>query len=117
MAWALAWLVLAVCVGALASSRERSALGWFLLALVISPLLAGIALLVVGTGGASKRCPACRELVRADALKCKHCGEDLTTVAARQLAYDAEYSRRDKRIALSVVGLLALAALWMVATP
>ena len=112
MFWGVVWFGLAVCIGALASRRERSGFGWFVLALVISPVLAGVLLLLMGEGAATKRCPACRELVRADAIKCKHCGEDLTTVAARQLAYDAEYSRRDRRIALAIAGALALLFIW-----
>lgn len=28
----------------------------------------------------TKRCPYCREEIQADALKCKHCGEYLTSV-------------------------------------
>ena len=75
--WVMVWIVGAMVIGALASNRERSGIGWFLLSLVISPLLAGVGLLIAGSGGQQVRCPACRELVRADAVKCKHCGEAL----------------------------------------
>jgi hypothetical protein len=39
---ALAWFVLAIAVGMFASTRGREGLGWFFLAIVISPLLAFI---------------------------------------------------------------------------
>lgn len=42
------WIVFALIVGAGASNRGRSGFGWFLLALILSPLLAGFALVVVG---------------------------------------------------------------------
>lgn len=43
----LAWLFFAVLVGVLASKRGRNPYGWFLLAMLFSPLLMAIALWVV----------------------------------------------------------------------
>lgn len=80
------WLVLALAVGVWAARWGRSGTGWTLLSVVLSPLLAGIALLVVGRRLADAAlaepvsaqthhgCPECRELIRRDARKCKHCG-------------------------------------------
>lgn len=48
---ALFWLALAVVVGFAASGRGRSGVGWFLIAILISPLLALILLLVMGSPG------------------------------------------------------------------
>jgi len=89
----LIWVVFAVIVAVAASGRGRSGFGWFLLSAVISPLLSFILLMVlpkVGAAGLQKdetgaaitpethvRCPDCRELVRNDARKCKHCGTAL----------------------------------------
>lgn len=82
------WFGLAVAVGVLAAKWGRSGFGWFLLACFISPLLAGIFLLIAGNAKARVlsdeagrpitpdthvHCPDCRELVRKDARKCKHC--------------------------------------------
>lgn len=78
--WVLVWFIGAILIGALASRQDRSGLGWFLLSLVISPLLAGLGLLLAGSGAAEAVCPACREKVRAEAIKCKHCGEALAGV-------------------------------------
>lgn len=88
------WVLLSIVVGVAASSRDRSGFGWFVLALLISPLIAGLLVLALGrpavarspyvdetgqtiTGDTHVRCPDCRELVRKDARKCKHCGTAL----------------------------------------
>ncbi|MBI1627022.1 hypothetical protein [Comamonas suwonensis] len=84
----LLWIGFAIAVGFLAAKWQRSGFGWFLLACFISPLLAGIFLLIAGnatnqqprdeagnfiTPKTHVHCPDCRELVRMDARKCKHC--------------------------------------------
>lgn len=66
------WLVLAIVVGVIAGSRNRNGFGWFILALVISPLIAGILVLALGSSG--KACPQCAEKVQPAAKVCKHCG-------------------------------------------
>lgn len=43
----LFWLVLAVAVGAAANARGRSGIGWFILAVLISPVLALIFLIAL----------------------------------------------------------------------
>lgn len=48
MEWILIWLVLAVIVGVAANTRGRSGFGWFLLAAIISPFLAGLLVLALG---------------------------------------------------------------------
>lgn len=94
MEFLLFWLGFALVVGVAASNRGRSGVGWFLLSLVISPVLGGLLLLAFGrpvtnqparideagqpiTDQTHVRCPDCRELVRKDARKCKHCGTGL----------------------------------------
>jgi hypothetical protein len=39
---AVAWLVLAIVVGVAASARGRSGANWFFLAVILSPLIAGL---------------------------------------------------------------------------
>ena len=45
------WLLFAVAVGAIASSKGRSGIGWFLLAVIISPLIAVIIVAIIGEIG------------------------------------------------------------------
>lgn len=79
----LLWLVFSVAVGMLAVKRGRSGLGWGFVALVFSPLIAVIFLLIardlspqngMPTPETHVKCPDCREFVLRDARKCKHCG-------------------------------------------
>lgn len=84
------WLMFALVVGMIASSRGRSGFGWFILACLVSPLLAGIFLLV-SSNLATKaerpdpsthvKCPDCAEFVLAEAKVCKHCGCKLIPVS------------------------------------
>lgn len=86
------WFVAAIVVGVMAGVFGRSGFGWFVLAIFISPLLAGLLVLIlpriapaamrdasgeVITPKTHVRCPDCRELVRKDANKCKHCAAAL----------------------------------------
>lgn len=79
------WLALAVAVGVLASNRGRSGVGWFVLSVLLSPLLGLLFCLVAkdlsrapGTGqpgpATHRRCPQCAEFIQPAAKVCKHCG-------------------------------------------
>lgn len=79
----LSWFFFSLLVGFLAGHRGRSGLNWFLLAMLLSPLIAVIALALMSNlkGQPSPdthvKCPDCRELVLAEARVCKHCGAAL----------------------------------------
>jgi hypothetical protein len=47
MEYVFFWIVLAIIVGVAANTRGRNGFGWFLLAVVISPLFAGLLLLAL----------------------------------------------------------------------
>lgn len=77
------WLAGAGVIAFAAAARGRSGIGWFFLALAISPLLALIAVLLLPkrtvdgappTPATHVRCPDCAELVRREARLCRHCG-------------------------------------------
>lgn len=85
----LFWFLVSIAIGVWASNKGRSGFGWFVLAVVISPILAAIFLAVskdlskpsvtqaaIDTPSPSTHvtCPECAEYVRMEARVCKHCG-------------------------------------------
>lgn len=91
MAMMFGWFVFSLAVGFLASSRGRSGLAWFFLALLISPLVAFVIVMMTKNLRPEQRhaalapgptthvkCPSCAEWVLPEAIKCKHCGSTLT---------------------------------------
>lgn len=84
----LGWLILAILVGVYANTKGRSGVGFFLLAVILSPLIGFIIALVISPvkgvieanaiqSGDMKKCPDCAELVKAEAKICKHCRAEL----------------------------------------
>lgn len=71
------WLICAAAVGLLAKKKDRSGPGWLLLAIVISPLLALVFLIVAGDGN-TRRCPHCAEKIKMAAKICPHCRSEVT---------------------------------------
>ena len=89
MEWVVGWILFSFVAGAIAGSKGRSGAGYFFLSLLLSPLIGIIlaaampainqqtAAITVPTPETHVKCPDCRELVLADARKCKHCGTAL----------------------------------------
>ncbi|HVI49949.1 MAG TPA: zinc ribbon domain-containing protein [Candidatus Sulfotelmatobacter sp.] len=72
------WFGVSVIIAIAASARGRNPLIWFLLPLIITPLLAALLLLVVGGGSNSTQpCPRCRETIKIGAKVCRFCGHEL----------------------------------------
>lgn len=80
------WLGFSVAIAVWASNRGRSGLGWFLISVLVSPLLAAIFLAVTRnlavevntvSPGTHGRCPACSEPILLTAKICKHCHSEV----------------------------------------
>lgn len=76
----LIWIILAVLVGMYAGKKGRSTVGFFLLSLVLSPLIGFLAALVaepqrdiVAANAGMKKCPECGEYVQGEARICRFC--------------------------------------------
>lgn len=76
--WFGMWLVLvlAILIGVWANNLNRSGIGWFIIALIISPVISAIILLIVGDSNVEK-CPSCKGNVDASASVCMHCNYQL----------------------------------------
>lgn len=129
--WMFFWVMFAVVVGVFAANKGRSGVGWFLLSLVISPLLGFLFVAVLSNLKAEAdraavataqpgpsthvRCPACAEWVLPQATVCKHCGAALTpdaTFEARQAA--AKRVEKESESTDQLIGIGAVVAIIVV---
>lgn len=86
MAIVIFWTGIAIACSIVAYTKDRSRVGWFLLGLLFSLLSLLIILVLPSLKKAPEapsdethvKCPACAELIRREAVKCKHCGEAVT---------------------------------------
>lgn len=95
------WVFFSLLVVLLAQRRGRSGAGYFLLSLLISPLLTAILLLVLPVNqeqldrsnlqsGGMKKCPHCAELIKADASVCRYCGRGVVAATPKPSASDMQ---------------------------
>ena len=92
-------LVAAALVARAAVGRGRSGFGWLLLAFLMTPMVAGLLLLLMPDRGEIRQrrlaargkaglrlCPSCAEVVRHEARCCRYCGVDLQRLDREQAA-------------------------------
>jgi rRNA maturation endonuclease Nob1 len=101
MTFLLLWLAFSIAVGFMATTWGRSGGLWFVGAILFTPILAGVALLLAGKvqqeprakgfsfAKYSKVCPDCAERVRIQARVCKHCGHEWTDSEVRSSVLEA----------------------------
>ena len=77
------WFLFSLLAAYVAGNKGRSAFGFFLLSLILSPLIGLIFAVLCSdlnykqrvTPDTHERCPDCAELILKEAMVCKHCGK------------------------------------------
>ena len=89
MEFVILWLIFAALIGLWSRNKGGSFIAGFLFSILLSPLIAGFIVALRNPNSAAlegnriargnlKKCPSCAELVKIEAIKCKHCGAELT---------------------------------------
>ncbi len=121
MSFAVLWIGFALAVGMLAGKRGRGSGNWFVLALLISPLLAVIFLFIADdlskAGPSTKthmQCPACAEMVLREATKCKHCGGAVTPTRYDPALEVRATAKQEVLVGASILAAFILGIVWLI---
>jgi hypothetical protein len=74
-------MVFGITASVIANGKGRHSLGWFLSGMFLGPFALVVAFLPpVARHGMFSQCPACREVIREDAVTCRYCHSGLESV-------------------------------------
>ena len=87
--WIFLWIALSIAVGYAAKNKARNFWDWLIISLLFSPLVSAVFLwtrkdLTEGQAlkrGELKKCLYCSEIIKQEAIKCKHCGANLPAIS------------------------------------
>src|ERR1700691_2473718 len=109
------WLALAAAVGAWANSKGRSGVGFFFLALLLSPLIGGIIVAClkpdeekVARAAGLKKCPACAEFCKPDALVCRFCKSEFPKPQAAETVPSATPTKANPKVAAAILAAIII---------
>lgn len=101
----IVWLLFGIASAMVMSNKGRSGCGGFALGFLLGPFGLIIALVLQADNnakelgqvqsGASKKCPYCAEIIRAEATKCRHCGSVLQRPFDAELAAQLQFSQSE----------------------
>lgn len=113
MEWVLFWLLCAIFSAALASSKNRSGFGWFLLGLLFGPFGLLVAFfprreqpsssaLGESITEETRTCPFCAETIRRAAKVCRFCNRELPEIESEFISA-GEYAAALSTSEMSVI--------------